>query len=90
MAEVTVTAVCLELQKSQNTSPAKRHEYRPASGGRPASEASPMPAGSRYAARTTPATTSARSQPIWYARRSRRPGRYSVATLTRRAGSRWR
>ena len=63
MAEVTVMAVCRELQNSQKTSPPNRHAYRPASGGRLASEASPRPAGSRYAASVMPATTSPRSQP---------------------------
>ena len=60
-AEVTVMTVCLELQNSQKTSPEKRHAYRPASGGSPASDASPIPAGSRYAASVRPATRSGRS-----------------------------
>src|SRR5207247_11165985 len=47
MADVTVIAVCLELQNSQKTSPEKRQAYRPASGGRLASEASASPAGMR-------------------------------------------
>ena len=47
IAEVTVMAVCLELQKSQKTSPEKRHAYNPASGRNPASVASPIPAGSK-------------------------------------------
>src|SRR5215813_10178985 len=55
MAEVTVIAVCRELQNSQKTSPENMQAYSPASGGRPASEASPMPAGSRYAASVIPA-----------------------------------
>ena len=62
MADVTVIAVRRELQKSQNTSPENRQAYSPASGGRPASEASPNPAGSMYAANVMPATTSPRSQ----------------------------
>ena len=61
-AEVTVMTVCFELQNSQKTSPEKRHAYRPASGGSPASDASPIPAGSRYAASVRPATRSGRSQ----------------------------
>ena len=47
IADVTVIAVCRELQKSQKTSPEKRHAYSPASGGSWASDASAMPAGSR-------------------------------------------
>lgn len=47
IAEVTVIAVWRELQNSQNTRPEKRQAYSPASGGRPASDASPRPAGSR-------------------------------------------
>ena len=62
MAEVTVIAVCRELQNSQKTSPENMQAYSPASGGSPASEASPMPAGSRYAASVIPAERSARSQ----------------------------
>jgi hypothetical protein len=62
MAEVTVTAVCVELQKIQKTRPAKRQEYSPACGGRPASDASPIAAGTRYAASVMPATMSPRSQ----------------------------
>ena len=58
-ADVTVMTVCRELQKIQNTSPENRQAYRPASGGSPASDASPMPAGSRYAASVSPATKSA-------------------------------
>ena len=46
-ADVTVMTVCFELQKIQNTRPENKQAYRPASGGRPASEASPIPAGSR-------------------------------------------
>jgi hypothetical protein len=45
MAEVTITAVCRELQKAQNTRPAKRQAYRPDSAGSPARDASPIPAG---------------------------------------------
>src|SRR5215813_13353944 len=40
MAEVTVIAVCRELQNSQKTRPENRHAKRPASDGRLASEAS--------------------------------------------------
>ena len=47
IADVTVMDVCRELQNSQNTSPENRQAYNPASAGRLASEASPMPAGSR-------------------------------------------
>jgi hypothetical protein len=47
MADVTDSAVWRELQNSQNTSPPKRQEYRPACGGSPASEASPIAEGSR-------------------------------------------
>src|SRR4051794_7728633 len=61
IADVTVTAVWRELQNTQNASPPNRHEYRPASGGNPASDASPRPAGSRYAASVMPAAISARS-----------------------------
>ena len=43
IAEVTVIAVWRELQNSQKTRPENRHAYRPASGGRFASDASPMP-----------------------------------------------
>src|SRR5688500_20174395 len=48
-ADVTVMTVCLELQRNQNTSPENRQAWMPASGGRPASDASPIAAGSRYA-----------------------------------------
>ena len=65
IADVTVIAVCRELQNSQNTSPENRHAYSPASGGSPASDASPIAAGSRYAASVTPATRSGRSQRRW-------------------------
>src|SRR4030095_6567623 len=41
IADVTLTAVCRELHNIQYTSPPARHAYRPACGGRPASEASP-------------------------------------------------
>src|SRR5262252_5998748 len=58
IAEVTVTAVWRELQNNQKTNPENKHAYRPASGGRFASEASPNPAGSRYAASVIPAMTS--------------------------------
>src|ERR1041385_8777625 len=61
IAEVTVTAVCRELQNNQKTRPEKRQAYRPASGGRLASDESARPAGMRYAARVTPAMRSARS-----------------------------
>ena len=61
MAEVTAMAVCFELQKSQNASPENKQAYRPAWGGNPASEASPMDFGTRYAASVTPATTSPRN-----------------------------
>src|SRR4029453_6236740 len=47
IADVTVIAVCLELQNNQKTRPEKRQAYRPASGGRLASEASASPAGIR-------------------------------------------
>src|SRR6516225_7925690 len=67
MAEVTVITVWRELQKSQKMSPEKRHAYKPASGGKPAKDASPNAAGSRYAARVIPARTSPRSQLRWYA-----------------------
>ena len=60
MAEVTVMDVYRELQNSQKTRPENRHAYRPACGGRPASEASPSPAGSRYAASVIPAARSGR------------------------------
>src|SRR5204862_2303668 len=66
IAEVMVTVVCRELQNSQNTSPPNRHAYRPACGGRPASEASPIAAGSRYAASVRPAMTSPRSHVLSY------------------------
>jgi len=61
IAEVTVIAVCRELQNNQKTRPENRHAQRPASDGRLASEASASPAGMRYAARVTPAIKSARS-----------------------------
>src|ERR1700751_1572929 len=47
IADVTVIAVCRELQNSQNTRPEKRQAYRPASGRRLASEAPASPAGMR-------------------------------------------
>src|SRR6201981_1361392 len=47
IADVTVIAVCRELQNSQKTRPEKRKQYRPASGRRLASEASASPAGMR-------------------------------------------
>ena len=47
MADVTVIAVCRELQNNQKISPANMQAYRPASGGRLANEASPKPAGMR-------------------------------------------
>src|SRR4029453_4631969 len=47
IADVTVIAVCRELQNNQKTRPEKRQAYRPASGGRLASEASASPAGIR-------------------------------------------
>jgi len=47
IAEVTEMAVCLELQSSQKINPPNRQAYRPASGGRLASEASANPAGMR-------------------------------------------
>src|SRR5678816_10631 len=50
IADVTEIAVCRELQNSQKTRPPNKHAYSPASGFRLASEASPSPAGSRYAA----------------------------------------
>jgi hypothetical protein len=62
IAEVTLIEVCFELQNSQNTNPAKRQEYNPVSGGNPASDASPIPAGNKYAASVTPAIASASSQ----------------------------
>src|SRR5215472_14388039 len=61
IADVTVIAVCRELQNNQKTSPENKQAYSPASGGRLASEASASPAGMRYAARVIPATKSARS-----------------------------
>src|SRR6266513_4176944 len=61
IADVTVTAVCRELQNNQKTRPEKRHAKSPASGGTLASEASASPAGMRYAARVLPAIKSARS-----------------------------
>ena len=47
IADVTVIAVRRELQSHGKTRSAKRHAYSPASGGRRASEASPIAAGSR-------------------------------------------
>ena len=47
MADVTLTAVCRELQKSQNTKPEKRTAYKPACTGKPASEASASALGRR-------------------------------------------
>src|SRR5439155_25735568 len=67
IADVTVTAVCFELQNNQNARPPNRHAYNPACGGRPASEASPIADGRRYAASVTPAATSARSHVRSYA-----------------------
>ena len=80
MADVTVMTVCRELQKSQNTSPLNRQAYSPASGGSPASEASPSPAGRRYAASVMPAATSCRSQPRWYARNQVTAGTETLMT----------
>src|SRR5439155_26053179 len=62
IADVTVMVVCRELQNSQKTSPPNKHAYSPASGGRLGSDASPSPAGKRYAASVRPATRSARNQ----------------------------
>ena len=73
-AEVTVMTVCFELQKIQKTSPENRQAYRPASGASPASDASPMPAGSRYAASVRPATRSGRSHSARYSRTHRSAG----------------
>src|ERR1700760_619825 len=61
IAEVTLIDVCLELQKSQNTSPPNRHAKSPAGGRNPASDASPSAAGSTYAANVTPAARSERN-----------------------------
>ena len=47
MADVTVMAVCRELQKIQKTNPENRHAYSPADAGRFASDASPSAAGNR-------------------------------------------
>src|SRR5262245_35210229 len=47
IADVTVIVVWRELQNSQNSSPENRQAYKPASGGRSASDASAMPAGSK-------------------------------------------
>jgi hypothetical protein len=57
-----VTTVCRELQNSQKTSPPNRHAYNPASGGKLARDASPKPAGRRYAASVMPAKMSLRNQ----------------------------
>src|SRR5262249_27708292 len=65
MAEVQVIANGRELEDSHNDSPENMQGYSPASGGNPASEASPIPAGSRYAASVIPAERSARSQSRW-------------------------
>jgi hypothetical protein len=46
IAEVAAIAVWRELQKAQNTRPPNMHAYKPASGGRPAREASAIAAGS--------------------------------------------
>ncbi len=43
----------------------KETRVKSASGGRPASDASPIPAGSRYAASVSPATMSGRSHASW-------------------------
>ena len=65
IAEMTVIAVCRELQNSQKTSPENMQAYSPASGGNPTSEVSPMFAGSSYAASVMPAERSAHSQSLW-------------------------
>ena len=56
-----------------------RRTVRPR-GGRSASEASPSPAGSRYAASVMPAATSRRSQPRWYARNQVTAGTETLMT----------
>ena len=61
MADVAVMAVCLELHSVQKTRPPNRQAYRPASGLRPASDASAIADGSMYAASVTPAMRSGRS-----------------------------
>ena len=61
VAEVVAMAVCFELQKSQNARPENKQAYRPACGDNPASDASPMDFGTRYAASVTPAMTSPRN-----------------------------
>src|SRR5262245_8279782 len=65
IADVTVIAVCRELQNSQQTRQENTQEYRHASGGRLASDASSSPAVMRYASRVTPAIRSARSHLDW-------------------------
>jgi len=57
---VTVIEVWRELQNSQKKRPENRQAYKPVSGGNPASDASPNPAGTRYAANVTPAAMSLR------------------------------
>src|SRR5262245_60271666 len=74
IAEVTVTTVCRELQNNQKTSPPNRQAYSPASGGKLARDASPKPAGRRYAASVMPAKTSLRNQLRSYARSQPRAG----------------
>jgi hypothetical protein len=85
IADVTVIDVCRELQNNQNTNPAKRHEYNPISGGNPANDASPIPAGNRYAASVTPATASASSQPRRYWNNHRLTGSQSLSFHSRSA-----